>query len=62
MSFDFKPIQFLDLNFYVEDGFLKTALFSKLMDNHEYMNVRSWYQDSVFKSIPTTIANGIRRN
>ena len=54
MSFDFKPIQFLDLNIYVEDGYLKTALLSKPTDNHEYLNVRSWHQDSVFRSIPTT--------
>ena len=48
MSFDFKCIQFLDLNVYVEDGYLKTAVFSKPTDNNEYLNVRSWHQDSVF--------------
>ena len=62
MSFGFKHIQFLDLNIYVEDGYLKTALFSKPTDNHEYLNVRSWQEDSVFRSIPTTVANRIRRN
>ena len=39
MSFDFKCIQFLDLNIYVEDGYLNTALCSKPTDNHEYLNV-----------------------
>ena len=62
MSFDFKRIQFLNLNIYVEDGYLKTALFSNPTDNHEDLNVRSWHQDSVFRSIPTTVANRIRRN
>ena len=62
MSFDLKCIQFLNLNIYVEDGYLKTALFSKQMDNHEYLNVHSWHQDLVFRSVPTTIANRIRRN
>ena len=62
MSFDFKHTRFLDLNVYVEDGYLKTALFSKPTDNHEYLNVRAWHQDSVFRSIPTTIANRIERN
>ena len=55
-------IRFLDLNIYVEDGYLKTTLFSKPKDNHEYLNVRSWHQDSVFRSIPTTVANRIRRH
>ena len=59
MSYDFKRIQFVDLNIYVEDGYLKTALFSKLLDNHEYLNVRSWHQNSLFRSTPTTIANRI---
>ena len=53
MSYDFKRIQFLYLNNYVEDGYLKTALFSKPTDNHEYLNVHSWHQDSTFRSIPT---------
>ena len=62
MSFDFERIEFLDLNIYFEDGYLKTALFSKPKDNHGYLNVRSWHQDSAFRSIPTTVANRIRRN
>ena len=62
MSFDCERIQFLDLNIYVEDGYLKTALFSRPTDNHEYLNVRSWCQDSVLRSVPTTIGNRIRRN
>ena len=51
MSYNFKRIQFLDLNIYVEDGYLKTAIFSKPTDDHEYFNVRSWHQNSVFRSI-----------
>ena len=37
MSYDFKRIQFLDLNIYVKEGYLT--------DNHGYLNVRSWQQD-----------------
>ena len=62
MSFDFKCIQFLDLNIYVEYSYLTTALFSKPTDNHEYLNVRSWQQDSVFRSISTTVPIRITRN
>ena len=50
------------VNVYVEDGYLKIALFSKPTDNHEHLNVRCWHQDSVFRSFPTTVANRIRRN
>ena len=49
MNYDFKPIQFLHLDIYVEDGHLETVLFTKPMDNHEYLKVRSWHHDSVFR-------------
>ena len=55
MSYDFKRIQYLDLNIYVEDGYLRTALFSNSTDNHEYLNVRSWHHDSMFRSISATV-------
>ena len=34
MVYDYKEIQFLDLTVYVENGFLKPRIFSKLTDNH----------------------------
>ena len=40
MVYDNKEIQFLDLTVYVENGFLKTKIFSKPTDNHEYLDVR----------------------
>ena len=62
MSYDSKRIQCLDLNIDLEGSYLKTTLVSKPADNHEYLNIRSWHQDSVFRSIPTTVANKIRSN
>ena len=44
MVFDYKEIQFLDLIAYVENGFLKTKIFSKSADNHEYLDVGSSHQ------------------
>ena len=37
MIYDHKEIQFLDLTVYVENRFLKTKIFSKPPDNHEYL-------------------------
>ena len=34
--YDYKEIQFLGLTVYVENGFLKTKIFSKPTDNREY--------------------------
>ena len=62
MVYDYKEIQFLDLTVYVENGFLKTKFFSKLTDNHEYLDARSSHQQAVFRSIPITVANRVRRN
>ena len=45
-------IQFLDLTVYVENGFLKTKIFSMPTDNHEYLDVWSSHQEAVFRSIP----------
>ena len=39
MSYDFKRVQFVDLNIYVEDGYLKATLFSKPTDNDEHLNI-----------------------
>ena len=41
MIYDYKEIQFLGLTVYVENGFLKTKIFSKPTDNHEYLDVWS---------------------
>ena len=62
MVYDYKEIQFLNLTVYVENGFLKTNFFSKPTDNHEYLDVRSSHQQAVFRSIPVTVANKVRRN
>ena len=62
MVYDFKGIQFLDLTVYVDNGFLKTEIFSKPTDNHEYLDIRSSHQRAVFRSIPRTVANRVRRN
>ena len=62
MVYDYKEIQFLDLTVYVENGFLKTKISSKPADNHEYLDVRSLHQQAVFRSIPRTVANRVRRN
>ena len=40
----------------------KDKNFSKSTDNHEYLDVRSSHQEAVFRSIPRTVANRIRRN
>ena len=58
----YREIQFLDLTAYVENGFLKTKIFSKATDTHEYLDVRSSHQEAVFRSIPRTVANRVRRN
>ena len=50
MSYDSKRIQCLDLNIDLEGGYLKTTLVSKPADNHEYLNIRSWHQDSVYSN------------
>ena len=39
MLYDHKKIQFIDLTEYIENGFLKTKIFSKPTDNHEYLDV-----------------------
>ena len=52
----------LDLTVYVEKGFLKTNIFSRPTDNHEYLDVHSSHQESVFRSIPRTLANRVRKN
>ena len=62
MIYDCKEIQFLNLTVYVDNGFLMTNFFSKPTDNHEYLNVRSSPQEAVFRSIPRTVANRVRRN
>ena len=62
MVYDHKEIQFLDLTVYVENGFLKTKIFSKPKDHHEYLDVRSSHQQAVFTSIPRTVADRVRRN
>ena len=61
MIYDYKEIQFLDLTVYAANGFLKTKFFSKLSDNHEYLDVRSLHQEAVFRSIPRTVANRVKR-
>ena len=60
--YDYKEIQSLDLTVYIENGFLKTKIFSKPTDNQEYLDVRSSHQEAVFRSIPRTVANRVRRN
>ena len=62
MVYDYKEIQFLDLTVYVQNGFSKTTIFSKPTDNHEYLDVRSSHQQAVFRSIPRTLADRVRRN
>ena len=62
MIYDQKEIQFLDLTAYVENGFLKTKIFSKPKDKHEYLDVRSSHQEAVFRSISRTVVNRVRRN
>ena len=62
MVYDYKEMQFLYLTVYVENGFLKTKIFSKPTDNHEYLEVRSSHQQAVFRSIPRTVVNRVRRN
>ena len=42
--------------------FLKTKNFSKSTDNHEYLDVPSSHQQALFRSIPRTVANRVRRN
>ena len=41
---------------------MKTKIFSKPKDNHEYLDVQSSHQQAVFRSIPRTVANRVRRN
>ena len=62
MVYDSKEIQFLNLTENEENGFLKTKIFSKPTNNHEYLDVRSSHQQAVFRSIPRTLANRVRRN
>ena len=62
MIYDYKEIQFLDLTVYIEKGLLKTKIFSKPTDNHEYLDVRSSHQAAIFRSILRTVANTVRRN
>ena len=50
MIYDYKEIQFLGLTVYVENGFLKTKMFSRPTDNHGYLDVRSSYQEVVFRN------------
>ena len=60
--YDYMKIQFLDLTVYAENGFLQTKIFSRPTDNHEYLDVRSSHQQAVFRSIPRTVANRVRRS
>ena len=62
MVYDYTEIQFLDLTVYVENGFLKTKIFSKSTDNHEYLDIWSSHQQAVFRSFPRTVANRVKRN
>ena len=41
---------------------LKTKVFSKSTDNHEYLDVRSSHQQAVFRFITRTVVNRVRRN
>ena len=43
----YKENQFLDLTVYAENGFLKTKIFPRQTDNHEYLDVRSSHQGAV---------------
>ena len=60
--YGYKEIQFLDLTVYVENCFLKTKIFSRSIDNHQHLDVQSSRQQAVFRSIPRTVANRVRRN
>ena len=62
MVYYYKEIQFLDLTVYVENGFLKTKIFSGHTDNHVYSDVRSSHQQAVFRSIPRTVAIELGEN
>ena len=62
MVYDYMEIQVLDLFVYVQNGFLTTKIFSKPTNNHEYLDVWSSHQQAVFRSIPKTVANRVRRN
>ena len=62
MVYDYKEIQFSDLTVYAENGFLETKFFSKPTDNHRYLDVWWSHQQAVFRSIPRTVANRVRRN
>ena len=63
MIYNYKAIHFLDLTVYVKNRFLKTEIFSKPTGKHEYLDVRlSSHQEVVFRSIPRTVANRVRRN
>ena len=42
MIYDYKEIQLLDLTVYVENGFLRTNIFSKKTKNHEYLDVQQY--------------------
>ena len=61
MVYDYKEIQFLGLTVYVENGFLKTKIFSMHTDNHEYLDAQSSYQQAVYRSIPRTVVNRIKK-
>ena len=41
---------------------MKTKIFSNSTNNHEHLDVRSSHQQAVFRSIPRTVANRVRRN
>ena len=62
MIYYYKEIQFIDLTVYVENEFLKTKIFSRLTDNQEYFDARSSHQKAIFRCIPKTVANRVRRN
>ena len=62
MIYDYKEIQFLDLTVYVENGFLKTKIFFQAHRQPRVFRCTVLHQEAVFRSIPRTMANRVRRN
>jgi predicted GIY-YIG superfamily endonuclease len=61
-DYDNKSVVFLDVKLNLSDGYLKTEMYSKPTDIHQYLHPESSHPSHVMKGIPKSVGVRIRRN
>ena len=61
MEKSYDTINFLDVEIYKDDGVLKTYLYTKETDTHQYIHAKSCHRSSTKRAIPYSQAVRIKR-